>query len=301
MACRSGDAMTGKQNMPGAGGGLVAHSGDIIAQAIVIGCVGGIALLLTSSLIGNLEARSIRTGFGFLWQGANFEIGQSLIPFTASDSYGMALLAGLLNTICVAALAIVFSTLLGLLIGFAGLSRNPSVSLLARGYVELVRNVPLLLQLYFLYSIFTQMLPAATNALTPFPGIFLDRSGLHFPLYEGMAANGFLWLSTGVAASLLFRRATRNSDMSFRGLVSLFLAFGPALLAFAYTAATSSADVPQQTRFGFNGGGTLPPELTALLLGLSIYNAAFIAEILRGGIKSVSSGQVEAGSSSASP
>lgn len=286
--------MAGKQNVLGAGRGLAAYRGDIIAQAIVVACVAGIAFLLASSLIGNLEARSIRTGFGFLWQGANFEIGQSLIPFTASSTYGMALLAGLINTICVAALAIVFSTLLGLVIGLAGLSRNPSVSLLAKGYVELVRNVPLLLQLYFLYSIFTQMLPSAANALNPVPGIFLDRSGLHFPVYAGMAANGFLWLVTGLGAALLFRRTTRTSDINFRGPVSLLLAFGPALVAIVYAAVTSSVDIPRQTKFGFNGGGTLPPELTALLLGLTLYNAAFIAEILRGGIKSVPSGQVEA-------
>lgn len=286
--------MTSVQNTHVAGRAPATFSRDLIAQVIVVLCIGGIAFVLASSLIGNLEARSIRTGFGFLWQAANFQIGQSLIPFNPSDSYAAALFVGFLNTISVAALAIVFSTLLGLVIGLASLSRNPSVSLLAKGYVELVRNIPLLLQLYFLYSAFTQMLPSAANALHPLPGIFLDSSGLHFPVYAGMATTGFTWLLAGFALSLVFRRIKAFSQVRQRGLISAALALGPAALALAYVAATSTPDVPEMTKFGFNGGGNLPPELTALLLGLSIYNAAFIAEILRGGIKSVPVGQVEA-------
>lgn len=269
-----------------------------VTQVLVLAAVAGVVAFLGANLMANLEARSIRTGFGFLWQDASFEIGQSFIPYSAKATYGTALLVGLLNTIVVALLGILLSTLLGGVIGVASLSRNPLVAPLATGYVEIVRNVPLLLQLYLWYALLTEMLPAASAApRLPF-GIYLAKSGLHFPILHSGLALVLACLVGGVAAGWLYRAWARRRAERIGGAQPLWpqplISLAPALLALAYVAATVPFDMPQPTRFSFAGGGQVSPELTALLVGLSLYNAAFIAEILRAGILSVSAGQSEA-------
>lgn len=267
---------------------------SLVSQATVVLLAGGVVAFLAINLIGNLQARGIRTGFGFLWQAASFEVGQSFLPYSAQSSFGMALLVGLLNTIFVAVLGVVLSTLLGGVIGVASLSRNPLVAPLARAYVEVVRNTPLLLQLYLWYAVLTVMLPMAARAPRLPLGIYLAKSGLHFPLLPaglGLVAGA---LAAGILASLaagyLIRRRGGEPAPGWR----LALALGPALLALAGVLAVVPLDAPQPTRFGFTGGGQLSPELTALVIGLTLYNAAFVAEILRGGILSVPRGQTEA-------
>lgn len=270
----------------------------LVTQVAVLALAALTIAFLAFNLIGNLEERAIRTGFGFLWQAASFEIGQSFLPYDASASFAAALAVGLLNTLVVAVLGIVFSTLLGGVVGIASLSRNPLVAPLATTYVELVRNVPLLLQLYVWYAVMTQMLPAAGDAPQLLPGLYLAKSGLHFPVLEAGAGLVCAALVLGALASFGYGRWSRRRA-ALTGANALLwprfaLAVLPPVAALLVMSATLPFDVPQPTRFGFSGGGMITPELTALLLGLSFYNAAFIAEILRAGILSVGKGQSEA-------
>ena len=158
----------------------------IIAQLLVLGAVVALGYYLVSNLLVNLEDRRIRTGFGFLDQQAGFAIGESVIPFAPTDSYGRAFVAGLLNTLRVSLLGIVLATLLGIVMGISRLSTNWLVAKLASVYVEVTRNIPLLLQLFFWYTVITQLLPAVREALTLLPGVVLSKSGLQFPsvIYE---------------------------------------------------------------------------------------------------------------------
>ncbi|QDC02390.1 ABC transporter permease subunit [Mesorhizobium sp. 8] len=267
-------------------------------QVLVLAIVAGVVAFLGLNLVGNLEARSIRTGFGFLWQAASFEIGQSFIPYSADATFGTALLVGLLNTLVVALLGVILSTVAGTFVGIASLSRNPLVAPLATGYVELVRNVPLLLQLYVWYAVLTQMLPAAAAApKLPF-GVYLAKSGLHFPILHSGLWLVLAALFVGMVAAFAYGLWARRRADRFGGPPPLWpralLLAGLPSLAFLFVAMTTPFDVPRPTRFGFSGGGQVSPELTALLIGLSLYNAAFIAEILRAGIMSVDRGQAEA-------
>ena len=270
----------------------------IATQVAVLALVAGIVAFLAANLIGNLEERSIRTGFGFLWQTASFEIGQSFVPYNSSASFAAALFVGLLNTLVVAILGIVFSTFLGGIVGVASLSRNPLVAPLATTYVELVRNVPLLLQLYVWYAVMTQMLPAAADAPQLLPGLYLAKSGLHFPILTTGTGLVVAALAAGLAASFAYGRwSRRRADLTGANALlwpRFALAIALPVVAFAFVAATAPFNVPEPTRFGFSGGGMITPELTALLLGLSFYNAAFIAEILRAGILAVGKQQSEA-------
>ena len=273
----------------------------IVTQAAVLAFVAVVVAFLAVNLIGNLEERSIRTGFGFLWQAASFEIGQSFLPYDARATFGTALLVGLLNTLVVAVLGIVLSTIAGGVVGIASLSRNPLVAPLATAYVELVRNVPLLLQLYLWYAILTQLLPAASEAPQLLPGIYLAKSGLHFLILESGGGIVLAGLVLGILASFAYGRwSRRRADLTGANALLwprlVLLVVLPAA-ALVLVAATTDFNVPRPTRFGFSGGGMVTPELTALLVGLSLYNAAFIAEILRAGILSVGKAQSEAAAS----
>lgn len=273
----------------------------IVTQAAVLAFVAVVVAFLAVNLVGNLDERSIRTGFGFLWQAASFEIGQSFLPYDARATFGTALLVGLLNTLVVAVLGIVLSTIAGGVVGIAGLSRNPLVAPLATAYVELVRNVPLLLQLYLWYAILTQLLPAASEAPQLLPGIYLAKSGLHFPILESGGGIVLAGLALGILASFAYGRwSRRRADLTGANALlwpRLVLLVALPAAALVLVAATTDFNVPRPTRFGFSGGGMVTPELTALLVGLSLYNAAFIAEILRAGILSVGKAQSEAAAS----
>ena len=224
----------------------------LATQVMVLALVASVIAFLAVNLIGNLEERSIRTGFGFLWQASSFEIGQSFIPYSASSTFGMALLVGLLNTLVVAVLGIVLSTMLGTVVGIASLSRNPLVQPLATTYVELVRNVPLLLQLYVWYAVLTQMLPAAQAAPQLLPGVYLAKSGLHFPILHSGAGLIIGALVAGVAAAAAYvawsrRRADLTGATPLLWPRALFL-LGPVLAALLFLAATQPFDVPQPAR-----------------------------------------------------
>jgi general L-amino acid transport system permease protein len=247
----------------------------------------------------NLERARIASGFGFWNVTAGFDISQTLIDYDSQTStYGRAFWVGLLNTLLVAVLGIVFATILGFAIGIARLSRNFLVERLATAYVELIRNVPLLLQLLFWYNAVLKALPDIAMSLALPGGILLNNRGLFMPrLQSPGGAQVFEVLAVSAAAAILvnlaFGRATR-----LRGAPRLLatIAFAIAVPVGAVLAAGTplAFEYPAVGRFNVRGGVEILPELVALLLGLSVYTAAFIAETVRAGLKSVSRGQIEA-------
>ena len=273
----------------------------VLYQAAALLLVIAIGAYLVSNTLANLEERSIRTGFGFLSREAGFRIGESVIPYDASSSYGRAYVVGILNTLRVSVLGIVLATLIGVLVGMARLSRNWLVVRLASLYVEMVRNVPLLLQLFFWYTMITGLLPSVRQAVQLLPGVYLSKSGLMFPLpvphpgHPYMAAAlvigcGVAWGYRGWAK----RRQEATGQVPKLILPSLGLVLGLPLLVWLVSGAPTALDVPAFTRFTFRGGSSITPEFLSLLAGLVLYTAAFIAENVRGGIQAVPHGQSEA-------
>ena len=270
-------------------------------QILAVAAVGFVIWYLVANTIANLASRNIATGFDFLNRQASFAIGESLIPYDAADSYFRALVVGLLNTLRVAVVGLVLATILGGVLGIARLSSNWLVAKLAAIYVETFRNIPLLLQLFFWYAIILEVLPGPREALRPWSDVFVSNRGIKFPTLADSAAVDFAVM--GFAAAIIFavilwlwarrRRALGQSRLPLGWLCpALFVAL-PAL-GWQVSGVPLTWDVPSLQGFNFTGGASLSPEFAALLFGLVIYTAAFIAEIVRGGIQAVSRGQREA-------
>jgi general L-amino acid transport system permease protein len=273
----------------------------VLYQVLAVIVVVGAAAYLLSNTLQNLQERSIRTGFAFLSRESGFRIGESPIPYSAADSYGRAYLVGILNTLRVSCLGIILATGIGLLVGVARLSKNWLVARVASVYVETLRNIPLLLQLFFWYTLITHSLPTAREALTILPGVYLSKSGLTFPTLQGHPVHPYMLLA-GVVGCLLawtwthWARRYQTATGRRRPLLlpSLGLILGLPLLVWLVAGAPIAVDVPARTRFAFTGGSSVTPEFLALLTGLTLYTAAFIAETVRGGIQAVPWGQTEA-------
>jgi general L-amino acid transport system permease protein len=271
-------------------------------QALLVAAVVFVVWALATNTAHNLEARKIASGFGFLQREAGFAIGESpFLSYSASDTYARAITVGLLNTFRVAVIGIVLATLLGTLIGLARLSHNWLLSRLATGYVELLRNVPLLVQLFFLYAVITENLPGPRQALRPLPGVFLSNRGIAFPVFESNPAHA--WMLAALALGLVLawlaaRWGRRRQALTGRPFPSLSvgaaLALGLPLVVFLAAGAPTTLSRPEMQGFNFHGGAVLTPEFAALLGGLTIYTAAFIAEIVRAGVLAVDRGQFEA-------
>lgn len=273
----------------------------IIFQVGVLCMVGLLAYYLVSNTLINLERQSIATGFGFLNKESSFEIGESLIPYSAASSYGRALIVGALNTLKVAFIGIVITLILGAIVGVARLSTNWLVVKIASTYIEVMQNIPILLQLFFWYSLFYESFPSPRQALNPISGLFLCNRGVIFAVPESHPAHKYMLLALIVACIgvYLFRRwAKKLQDTTGRALpifrISVSAIIGLPLLAWLAFGAPMKMDVPELTGFNFSGGATLSPEFIALLLGLVLYTAAFVAEVIRAGIQSVGKGQREA-------
>jgi general L-amino acid transport system permease protein len=253
-----------------------------------------------NNMSANMLARGLTFGWDYLARPANFAIGEGLIAFSPTDTYGRAIVVGLLNTLRIAVVGIVLATLLGVMLGVMRLSSNPLLARIVAGYVEVVRNTPLLLQLFLWYAIINA-LPGPRQALPVGPGMFLSNRGMKMPWVEWSPA---LWpaiwalvaglVASVVAAKALKRRRAATGDAPPLLPIAAGLILGLPFLALAAQGFPATLSVPVLQGFNFSGGVELSPEFVALLLGLVLYTAAFIAEIVRGGIVSVSKGQWEA-------
>ncbi|HSL40210.1 MAG TPA: amino acid ABC transporter permease [Desulforhopalus sp.] len=273
----------------------------ILYQLLTVIGIGLLSYYLISNTLTNLEKQNISTGFSFLEREAAFEIGETLISYSAADSYGKALLVGFLNTLIVSFIGIVLTVLLGTVLGIARLSSNWLVARLSAIYIEVFQDIPILLQLFFWYAFFYEILPGPRQALTPIPGVFLCNRGLIFGVPAWHSAYQYAILALvlgGIIVFFLKRWATARQAASgqifplFRASL-LILTLLP-LVAWWLGGAPTTMSVPELKGFNFQGGVSISPEFTALLLGLVLYTAAFVAEVVRAGIQSVGKGQREA-------
>lgn len=275
-----------------------------VYQVVAVLLIAAAAAYLWSNTLANMRARGIQSGFDFITQPAGFAIGESVVPFDSAESYGKAYLVGLSNTLRVALVGIVLATVLGTLVGVGRLSRNLLVRSLCGAYVEITRNVPLLLQLFIWYFALTEFLPTIEEALNPGPGLFFSKNGLQFPLpvWEPGHWGTVLGLFAGIAALAVWRRVARGHFEATGRAWPVWLP-GLALMALGAAAgwllggAPSGLDIPEKTEINVVGGGSVTPEYLTVLLGLTIYTAGYIAEVVRAGIQSVAYGQLEAAAS----
>jgi general L-amino acid transport system permease protein len=274
---------------------------SILYQLGVLAMVGLLAYYLVSNTQANLERQAIATGFGFLQKEAAFEIGESLISYSAADRYIRALFVGVLNTLLVSFIGIVLTVILGTLIGVARLSTNWLVSKLAAVYIEVFQDIPILLQLFFWYAFFYEILPGPRQALSPLNGVFLSNRGLVFAVPEFHPAHTYMAVAfvAGCLSVFFLRRWARQRQARTGMTFPVFYVSVGILLLLPFITwlaggTPTAMSVPELKGFNFQGGLNVSPEFTALLLGLVLYTAAFVAEAVRAGIQAVSKGQQEA-------
>ena len=274
---------------------------SILYQIVTMIMVGLLGYYLLSNTLQNLERQNIATGMGFLQKESSFEIGESLISYSAADKYARALVVGVLNTLLVSFIGIILTVALGTFIGIARLSSNWLVSRFAAIYIEVFQDIPILLQLFFWYALFYEILPSPRQALNLMAGVFLSNRGLIFavpgshPAHKYMAA---AFVIGCICVYFLRRWAKHRQDQTGRSfpvfLASISILIGLPVVVWLLSGAPHEMNVPSLQGFNFEGGVNVSPEFTALLLGLVLYTAAFVAEVVRAGIQSVSRGQTEA-------
>lgn len=268
----------------------------LLQQLVLLVALAVVGAVLVRNTIINLQARGLASGFDFLWQEAGFNVGFSLIAADASSTYGRIFLVGLLNSLLVAAVGIVAATLLGFFIGLARVSPNVPARLLSKGYVELVRNLPLLLHLLLWQGVILRSLPTVREAIDLGGVAFLSNRGLYLPAPAAWPTASLLLFAGAVTAAfaglLLARRAHRRQELLSPPAVAAIASLTLGLLV--ASAAVTSWDVPALKGFDYRGGIKIMPELAALIAALTLYNAAFVAEIVRAGIQSVGEGQRQA-------
>jgi len=273
----------------------------IVFQVVALGLVFMLSYWIFSNTQANLRKQAIATGFGFLSNEAGFEIGESLISYSPADTYARALLVALLNTLKVALTGVVLTIILGVFVGIARLSKNWLLAKLAAGYIEVLQNIPVLLQLFFWYGLFHTSLPGPRQSFSPLPGIFFNNRGFYFPLPEyhpAYPAMAVALLVASGASYFLHQWARARQDKTGKIFpvwpVSLAGIIGLPLICWLAFGMPTRLDVPHLVGFNYEGGFSFSPEFGALLLGLVLYTSAFVAEIVRAGIQAVSQGQTEA-------
>lgn len=273
---------------------------SIIYQLLIVGLVGFCVWYLVSNTLHNLAVRNISTGFGFWSREAGFAIGESSIPYSPQDTYGRAIVVGLVNTLKVSVIGIVAATLLGTVIGIARLSKNWLINHLASVYVEVMRNVPLLIQLFFWYALITESMPGPRQAWNPIAGVYLSNRGLITPALVGEGLDWiFVGLGVAIVAILLLahwarKRQERSGQIFPLVRASLALLVLVPIVSWWLAGAPLELSLPELKGFNFVNGFSFSPELAALLAGLITYTSAFIAEVVRSGIQAVNQGQWEA-------
>jgi general L-amino acid transport system permease protein len=272
----------------------------LVYQVVAFAVIALVVWFLASNTAHNMRVRGIQSGFDFLSQPAGFSIGESLFAFDSAESYWRAFLVGLANTLRVAIAGIVFATVLGTLIGVGRFSRNALVRWVCGAYVETFRNVPVLLHLLMWYLVLTELLPGIQDAWKVGP-FFLSKGGVNFPV--PVWHTGLAWaaagLACGIAAAVFYRRMAQRRFEATGVARSMFwiplaIVVAAALAGWLAGGAPTVMDVPVKGEFAVENGGALTPEFMAMLIGLSTYTAAFIAEVVRSGIASVPAGQGEA-------
>ena len=273
-----------------------------VFQIVVVGLVAALAWYLIGNTLDNLNRQKIASGFDYLGREAGFEIGDTMISYSPASTYARAIWVGILNTLRVAVLGIILSTILGTLVGIGRLSPNWLLSKICEWYVEAFRNVPLLLWLFLFYKLISEAFPGPRQAISAFwNSVFLSNRGLYFPvpvtdpIHKWMAVG----LLAGIAGAIaLHRWAKKRQDATGQPFPSISAGIAvvlglPALVWLAGGAPTAMS-WPALKGFNFEGGAVIQPEFTALLVGLVLYTSAFVAEIVRSGILALHKGQSEA-------
>mgnify|MGYP005747170057 FL=1 len=274
---------------------------DVLAQLVVALVLFMAVYWLVSNVVSNLERQNIASGFGFFNERAGFGINQTLIDYDEDNSYGRVLAVGLLNTLLVSVLGIAAASFLGFFIGIGRLSQNWIISKMAMVYIEIFRNVPLLLQIMFWYFGVLRNLPVPRQSLSLGEFVFLNNRGFMLPAIEAGAGAAWYLLAfmVGVGAFFWFKRRARQVLATTGNIVSVWRPAGSIfmlalLAAYLIAGVPFQLDLPVLRGFNFRGGISVIPEFVALLLALSLYTASFIAEIVRAGIEAVDKGQREA-------
>lgn len=280
-----------------------AQNRSLFIQVLLVAMLVGFFWFIGSNTLANLEKRGISTGFGFLSLKAGFGILQSLIPYDESCTFGRTFVVGLLNTLLISVLGIFCATIIGFTAGVARLSSNWLIAKLAGIYVETFRNIPLLLQIFFWYFAVLRALPSPRGSWAAGDIAFLNIRGLYLP--QPLFGDGFGFVTitfflavVGVIGIARWAKKRQdNTGQQFKLFrVAFALLIGAPLLVFFAMGSPLSWDIPELKGFNFQGGMTIIPELTALLVAISIYTGTFIAEVVRSGILAVNPGQTEAAS-----
>jgi len=276
----------------------------ILYQVLVVFGFGLLAWFIAKNTAHNIEIRGIRTGFDFLNSTAGFDITESPIPFTPQSTHWDVFKVGLLNTLIISFAGIIFSTILGLIIGVARLSPNWLINRIAAGYIETFRNIPVLLQILFWYNVVLATLPATRNSINLFNSIFINNRGVFLPkpiFGDGAWLIGVALIAAIIGSWWLHRWALKRHDETgktfpvFRTSLALLILLPT--LAYFVAGQPITFEYPVLKGFNFDGGKVYTPEFLALLFALSIYTATFIAEAIRSGIEAVPKGQKEAATS----